>query len=86
MISSPLGEPVGPTQADTTTSSPHPALSDSNRVLSRLNAETPQQEYQLQMSTLQYCICELLIKNQQLRLALMEMKAKGQGDDNGRNP
>jgi len=45
-----------------------------------------QEEWQARLQGLQEWICELLIKNQQLRMALMEMKARGPGDDNGRNP
>lgn len=37
------------------------------------------QEWQDQLTSLQQWVCELLIKNQQLRMALMEMKAKEPG-------
>ncbi len=44
-----------------------------------------QEEWQSRLQGLQEWICELLIKNQQLRMALMAMKARGQGDENGPN-
>jgi len=40
--------------------------------------EDPQGHWNIRMQNLQDCVCELLIKNQQLRMALMEMKAKEQ--------
>lgn len=42
--------------------------------LSNLASEDLHEEWQSQLRSLQKWICELLIKNQQLRLALMEMK------------
>ena len=35
-----------------------------------------QEEWQMRLRSLQEWICQLLIKNQQLRMALMEVKAK----------
>ena len=41
--------------------------------------DNPRQEWQDELRSLQQWVCELLIKNQQLRMALMEMKAKEPG-------
>ena len=40
----------------------------------------PQEDWEIRLRSLQDWICELLIKNQQLRMALMEAKAKGPKD------
>lgn len=40
----------------------------------------PQEEWEIRLRSLQDWICELLIKNQQLRIALMEMNALVTGD------
>lgn len=44
-----------------------------------MRMDNPRQEWQDQLTSLQQWVCELLIKNQQLRMALMEMKAKAPG-------
>jgi len=59
---------------------------DLTDILSDLLVDGLQEEWQARLQGLQGWICELLIKDQQLRMALMEMKARGPGDDNGRNP
>ena len=73
MISLPYGrpmssaEPIAPLQAPGRTSGSG----------SQLNP-TPEESYQawqFQLWSLQECICELLIKNQQLRMALRELKS-----------
>ena len=40
----------------------------------------PQEDWEIRLRSLQNWICELLIKNQQLRMALMEAKAKAPKD------
>jgi hypothetical protein len=42
----------------------------------RQATDDPQRERQAQLRGLQECVCELLIKNQQLRMALREQTAK----------
>ena len=62
------------------------AAADLTDLLPDLLVDGLQEEWQARLQGLQERICELLIKNQQLRMALMEMKARGPEDDNGRNP
>jgi len=45
--------------------------------------EESHQAWQLQLGNLQECICELLIKKQQLRMALRELKATLSVDGDG---
>lgn len=40
----------------------------------------PHEDWEIRLRSLQDWICELLIKNQQLRVALMELKARRHGD------
>jgi hypothetical protein len=42
------------------------------------------EDWQIRLRGLQECICELLIKNQQLRMTLIEMKTREPGDRDGR--
>jgi hypothetical protein len=46
--------------------------------------EDSHEEWQSQLRSLQQLICELLVKNQQLRWALMEMKELDLRDNEGR--
>ena len=43
------------------------------------------EEWQRRFRSLREWICQLLIKNQQLRMALMEMKGREPGDDSNGN-
>jgi hypothetical protein len=43
------------------------------------------EEWQVRFRSLREWICQLLIKNQQLRMALMEMKGREPGDDGNGN-
>ena len=43
------------------------------------------EEWQVRFRSLRELICQLLIKNQQLRMALMEMKGREPGDDSNGN-
>ena len=43
------------------------------------------EEWQVRFRSLREWICQLLIKNQQLRMALMEMKGREPGDDSNGN-
>ena len=43
------------------------------------------EEWQVRFRSLREWICQLLIKNQQLRMALMEMKGRKPGDDSNGN-
>ncbi len=54
-------------------------MTASDGFLSELMIEDPQEEWQVRLRSLQEWICELLIKNQQLRIALMETKARVEG-------
>jgi hypothetical protein len=47
--------------------------------------ECLEEEWQVRFQSLQKWICELLIKNQQLRMALIEMNTREPGDRDGRN-
>jgi hypothetical protein len=49
--------------------------------VSNFATETPHEEWQSRLRSLQQWICELLIKNQQLRCALMEIKKLEQRDN-----
>ena len=43
------------------------------------------EDWQIRFRSLREWICQLLIKNQQLRMALMEMKGREPGDDSNGN-
>ncbi len=60
-------------QADPVLSIPGPAIAG---YPSELSIETLHEEWQCRVRSLQEWICQLLIKNQQLRMALMEAQAK----------
>jgi hypothetical protein len=47
--------------------------------VSNFARDSSHEEWQSRLRTLQQCICELLIKNQQLRWALIEMKELAPG-------
>jgi hypothetical protein len=53
--------------------------------VSNLATEDSPEERQSQLRSLQQWICELLIKNQQLRSAIMEMKELEPRENGGRN-
>jgi hypothetical protein len=52
--------------------------------LSELLATGQHEDWQTSFRGLQQWICELLIKNQQLRMALMDMKSREQEGADGR--
>ena len=83
MISLPSLEPVSPAHATATVSAQRPTVFYSNGFMSKLHVEWPDKEHQLQLSSLQECICELLLRNQLLRMALMERNAREAGDGSG---
>jgi hypothetical protein len=58
---------------------------DSTDLLADQYAAIMQERSQAKLLGLQQWICELLIKNQQLRMTLMEMKAAENEDGSGRN-
>jgi hypothetical protein len=81
MISLPYGRPMSPAE-------PIASLQATGRTSgagSQLNPipEESHQAWQFQLWSLQECICELLIKNQQLRMALRELKATLSDDVDG---
>ena len=76
MSNAPPGKQLSP--ADRFAPANWAVAADSSDLLSDLLAAA----IQAQLHGLQQWICELLIKNQQLRMALVEMNAKGVGDDN----
>jgi hypothetical protein len=53
--------------------------------VSNFATDNPHEEWQSQLRSLQQWICELLIKNQELRWALMEMKEREPRDNEGCN-
>jgi len=84
MSTAPAGEPLS--TAGSVPPIRRGAVADLTDLLPDLLVDGLQEEWQARLQGLQEWICELLIKNQQLRMALMEMKTRGPGDDNGRNP
>lgn len=54
---------------------PRALVTASASSLSESGMEGARDEWQIQLQNLQRLICELLIKNQQLRMTLMEIKA-----------
>jgi hypothetical protein len=60
-------------------------MSARTEVPSDLSADSPGEEILIRLRSLQEWICELLIKNQQLRMALMEAKSREQVDGDGCN-
>ena len=58
---------------------------DLTDLLSDRLVEITQERWQAKLLSLQEWICVLLIKNQQLRMTLIEMKAREQEDASGRN-
>jgi hypothetical protein len=82
MNRSPYGEDMELTQPDTTASAGRSAVSDPNSIVLTLFVDGPDKEHQLQLSGLRNCICELLITNQRLRMALMERR---EVDESNRN-
>ena len=81
MISPQYGRPMSPTESIASLQ----ATGRTSGADSQLNP-TPvesHQAWQFQLGSLQECICELLIKNQQLRVALKELKATLSEDVDG---
>jgi hypothetical protein len=69
-------------QADPLLSIPGPVIA---AYRSEISIEALHEEWQCRLRSLQEWICQLLIKNQQLRMALMEAQAKkDEGADEGR--
>jgi hypothetical protein len=67
-------------QADAIVSIKRRRTTDSAAFLKDAPIADLQEEWETRLRTLQEWICELLIKNQQLRMELMEMKANKPGD------
>lgn len=67
-------------QADAIVSIKRRMITDSAAFLKDAPIADPQEEWETRLRTLQEWICELLIKNQQLRMELLEMKASKPGD------
>jgi hypothetical protein len=63
----------------------HAEISDAWGSLTEFPVEALQEDWQIRLRRLEERICELLIKNHQLRMALMEAKAMVPEDDDGRN-
>jgi hypothetical protein len=59
-------------------------ITASSDFLSEAPMQGSQHEWQVRLRSLQERICELLIKNQQLRMALMEVQAREPWTDGGR--
>jgi hypothetical protein len=81
MISHPYGRPMSPAE-------PIASLQATGRTSGAGSQLTPtpeesHQAWRFQLGNLQECICELLIKNQQLRMALRELKATLSDDVDG---
>jgi len=71
--------------ADAATLARSTPMSARTEVPSDLSADSPGEEILIRLRSLQEWICELLIKNQQLRMALMEAKSREQVDGDGCN-
>lgn len=67
-------------QADAIVSTKCRKTTDSAGFLEDAPIANPQEEWETRLRSLQEWICELLIKNQQLRMELMKMKASRAGD------
>ena len=85
MIFSSIGTPFALAQTDAGTPNEDPAKSDSNCFTSSPHNDNPNKDSQLLLSNLQHYICELLIKNQQLRMALIDLKSRGPENNSGRH-
>jgi hypothetical protein len=81
MSAVPRGEPF--LQAEPIASPQRALMRNSNGLPSEQIMEGSPEEWQIRFQSLQQWICELLIKNQQLRMALMEVKAREPGDGRG---
>jgi hypothetical protein len=79
MSTPPQGEPFS--QAGSIAPSRRTGVEDSTDPLLGLSGEVLPERWRTRLQGLQDWICELLIKNQQLRVALMEMKAREPEDD-----
>jgi hypothetical protein len=73
------------TQVTSTSSAQRQTVSTSLDLVPILHLQNMEQEHQLRMSSLQQYVCELLLRNQQLRMALLELTATGPEDTNGRH-
>ena len=81
MISPSYGRPMSPAESIASLQ----ATGRTSGAGSQLNPtpEESHQAWQFRLGNLQECICELLIKNQQLRMALRELKATLSEDVDG---
>ncbi len=83
-------ETVRRTEETSTSSERRSPISTSFDRVSILHLESMEQEHQMRISSLQQYVCELLLRNQQLRMALIELTATGSEDAGGghaqRNP
>jgi len=84
MISLLSEKPVRRTQVTSTSSAQRRTVSTSLDLVPILHLQNMEQEHQLRISGLQQYVCELLLRNQQLRMALMERNAKETGDGRGK--
>lgn len=72
-------------QVDPETPTEQTDAADLTDLLSNQFLEFTRERWQEKLLGLQEWVCELLIKNQQLRMTLSEMKARQQEDADGRN-
>ena len=59
------------------------ALRNSEGLVSLLPVNDQEKEYHLRLRSLQQCICDLLLGNQRLRMAMTELQAIRFGDKHG---
>ena len=83
MSTPPQGEPFS--QAGSIAPSRRTGVEDSTDPLLGLSEEVLPERWRTRLQGLQDWICELLIKNQQLRMSLESAKARERGDQYGRH-
>jgi len=81
MISPPYRRPMSPAESIASLQATGRTSGDGSQF--NPTSEESHQAWQFRLGNLQECICELLIKNQQLRMALKELKATLSEDVDG---
>jgi len=61
------------------------AMRNSQDLAIALSIEEQEKEYCLRLRNLQQCICDLLVRNQQLRMALMKPQGNQHGGEDNPN-
>jgi len=79
MISLQAEETIGLPQATSSHAEARPIAPGPDNASSCLELQTVESRYRQHVSSLQQCICELILSNQQLRTALLDSNAKISG-------